>query len=202
MFGANRVSAATTEMLIEGNIAGKSAAAYAEKTILNTAEPSLLARMEKELLLPFGTQAGPSPVELRQQLHHATKSSLMVLRNGKALVQAADEVAALRDMLPCVSLASKDRRYNKEWMDYLQLRGGLLTAAAILKSAGLRKESRGVHVREDYPRTDDIHYLKNLTITNEALDTAWVPPVHTFYQPEPACRDYTLYTEEVIKKLS
>ena len=202
MFGANRVSAATTEMLIEGNIAGKSAAAYAEKAALHTAEPSLLARMEQELLLPFGTQGGPSPVELRQQLHHATKSSLMVLRNGTALEQAADEVAALRGILPRTSLASKDRRYNKEWMDYLQLRGGLLTAAAILKSAGLRKESRGVHVREDYPRTDDIHYLKNLTITNEALDTAWVPPVHTFYQPEPACRDYTLYTEEVIKKLS
>ena len=28
MFGANRVSAATTEMLIEGNIAGASAAKY------------------------------------------------------------------------------------------------------------------------------------------------------------------------------
>ena len=84
----------------------------------------------------------------------------------------------------------------------MQLRGGLLTAAAILKSADLRKESRGVHFREDYPCTDDIHYLQNLTITNEALDTAWVSPVHTFYQPEPACMDYMLYTEETIKKLS
>ena len=202
MFGANRVSAATTEMLIEGNIAGRSAAAYAAKTAPQIVNTALLGRMEQELLIPFGTQGGPSPIELRQQMHCATKSSLMVLRNGAALARAADEVAELRDMLPRVSLASADRRYNKEWMEYLQLRGSLLTASAVLKAAGLRKESRGVHVREDHPYTDDIHYLKNLTIVNEALDTVWTPPVHSFYHPEPVCKDYMCYIEEVIKKLS
>lgn len=202
MFGANRVSAATTEMLIEGNIAGKSAATYAAAAPQRNADAALLSRMEQELLIPFGTHGGSSPVEIRAQLHRATKSSLMVLRNAEKLAQASREVDELRAELPRASLSSSDRRYNREWMEYLQLRSGLTTAAAILKAAGLRKESRGVHVREDFLYTDDIHYLKNLVIAGETLDTRWVAPVHTAYRPEPVCKDYMLYTEDVIKKLS
>lgn len=101
-----------------------------------------------------------------------------------------------------MSLATKDRRYNKEWLEYLQLRNGLITAAATLTAASMRKESRGVHVREDYFYTDNENYLKNLVVKNCALDTEWVPPVHTDIHPEPVRKDYIPYVEDVIAKLS
>ena len=202
MFGANRVSAATTEMLIEGNIAGASAASYAGKTDVDKASDKLLARMEEELLRPFANGGGASPVELREALHDATASSLTVLRNGKALEKGLQDVLSLQKELPGVSLATKDRRYNKEWLEYLQLRNGLITAAATLTAASMRKESRGVHVREDYFYTDNENYLKNLVVKNCALDTEWVPPVHTDIHPEPVRKDYIPYVEDVIAKLS
>lgn len=202
MFGANRVSAATTEMLIEGNIAGASAAAYAAVCPLKAASSPLLEAMEGELLCPFGSTGGTSPIDIRKGLHEATSASLMVLRSGEKLDKALADVAALGRTLAGCSLSSGDRRYNKEWLEYLQLRNGLLTASAILKSASLRKESRGVHVREDYPFTDNVHFLKNIVIQNPELDAVWADPVHTAIRPEPVRKDYIPYVEDVITKLS
>jgi succinate dehydrogenase/fumarate reductase flavoprotein subunit len=202
MFGANRVSAATTEMLIEGNIAGASAAAFAAQAKTVPASNDTLAALEEDLLRPFATDGGPSPVELRSRLHATTGTSLMVLRNAETLDAASAEVEALRRMLPEVSLVSNDRRYNKEWMEYLHLRNGLITAAAILKSASARKESRGVHVREDHLYTDNLHYLKNAVIKNTDLDLEWTDPVHTVIRPEAVCKPYIDYAEDVISSLS
>ena len=76
MFGANRVSAATTEMLIEGNIAGTSAASYAKECVFAAATDGLVGEMEDELLRPFASKGGASPVEIRKELHKITSKAL------------------------------------------------------------------------------------------------------------------------------
>lgn len=202
MFGANRVSAATTEMLIEGDIAGTSAAEYVRKVTVGEASNKTIKALEEDLLLPFGNQNGASPIEIRKNLHQITGESLMVIRNEESLVKAADDLKTLCAELPKVSFSTSDRRYNKEWLEYLQLRNGLITAAATVKSATMRKESRGVHVREDYLYTDNINFLKNVVIKNINLDTEWTKPVHTSVVPDAVCKDYIPYVEDVIAKLS
>lgn len=202
MFGANRVSAATTEMLIEGEIAGTSAAAYAGRTAVRPAGESLLARMEGELLRPFRQTGGASPADIRRELHRVTAESLPVIRRGETLERGLQEVLDLQKELSAATLSVGERRYNREWMEYLQLRNGLVTAAATLKAAALRKESRGVHVREDFPETDDGRYLKNLVVRGPGLETRWEAPVHTEIRPEPVRKDYIAYVEDVIAQLN
>lgn len=203
MFGANRVSAATTEMLIEGNLAGASAARFAAgESRKPAASHGLLSALEDELLRPFGAGGGMSPIRIREELHRITGQCLTVLRRGPALERGLAEVQALRQELERTSFACQDRRYNKEWLEYLQLRSGLLTAAATLQSALLRRESRGVHVREDHLYTDNQNFLKNLVVRDTDLTTDWTDPVHTAIRPECVCRDYIPYVEDVIGKLS
>lgn len=141
-------------------------------------------------------------MELRQKLYDVTAGCLSVLRTGEKLDRGLQEIKQLREALGRASLSTQQRKYNREWMDYLHLRNGIITAGATILAASLRKESRGVHVREDFCCTDNIKYLKNLVITDCEGGARWEDPVHTAVQPELVCRDYIPYVEEVIEKLS
>ena len=69
-------------------------------------------------------------------------------------------------------------QFNLDLQDWFELRAMLTTAAAVVKSALARCESRGAHQREDFPAPDD-SFLKNQVVEmrNDELITRWVAPV-------------------------
>ena len=117
-------------------------------------------------------------------------------------IEAEKKIAELSDRLTKVSV-SGDRYYNKQWLDYLYVRNGLVTASAILRSARLRRESRGVHIREDYFYTDNNQFLNNIIIENTELNHRMDKPIITKVKLEDSNKHgYVEYIEETIKKLS
>ena len=71
-----------------------------------------------------------------------------------------------------------------------------------LRAPSRQREGGGVQGGEVFLKTENETYLKNLVVKNCALDTEWVPPVHTDIHPEPVRKDYIPYVEDVIAKLS
>ena len=59
------------------------------------------------------------------------------------------------------------RAYNPGWHLALDLRNMLLVSESIAKAALARKESRGGHTRDDFPRTADEWGTKNLVVSLE-----------------------------------
>ena len=201
LFGANRVSAATTEMLVEGAKAGKSAALYAkDHEIKNLTEEEIKAVADR-LMAPFDKTGGVKVSELKEKLHEITAESLPVVRCEKKLKKALNDMEQLERELEGVSFENKEKIYNKEWREYLELRNMIPVAKAIIKSAMLRKESRGVHIRSDYFQTDNTNYMGNIVLCGEAMKEKFVPAVTTRVTPEEGCWAYTDYIERVIETL-
>lgn len=201
LFGANRVSAATTEMLVEGAQAGKYAALYAKDKDLLTLTEEETAKAEKVLVAPFTGKGGKKVSELKEKLHQITAESLPVVRSEKKLKKAWNDMEQLEKELAEVSFENKEKVYNREWREYLELRNMIPVAKAIIKSATLRKESRGVHVRSDYFHTDNTNYMGNIVLCGEDLKEKLVPTVSTRIKPEDGCWEYTDYIEHVIESL-
>jgi succinate dehydrogenase / fumarate reductase flavoprotein subunit len=77
-----------------------------------------------------------------------------IIRREDELKEAQKELAVLKERAARVAVEGH-RQYNPGWHLALDLQS-LLTVSECLTMAALeRKESRGGHTRDDYPRTDD-----------------------------------------------
>jgi succinate dehydrogenase / fumarate reductase flavoprotein subunit len=76
-----------------------------------------------------------------------------IIRRESELASAIKKLGELRERVRHVS-ATGGRRYNPGWHLALDLRNMLLVSECTAMAALERKESRGGHTREDYPKMD------------------------------------------------
>jgi len=159
-FGANRVFSAITEMLVHGADAGNNAAAYVKEAEISGCSEDFILQLKKKTEQPLIRKTGAQPAQVRRRVQETAHKYLGPIRTGKELQIFVEFLDNTReDELPEIAVSSKNRIYNKEWIDAIELENiiTLLTAAA--KSALLRTESRGVHFREDFPKTDNDFWM-------------------------------------------
>lgn len=164
-FGANRVSAATTQMLVEGVLAGKFAATYVKMTKAMTINTKQLESLQEKLLAPLKRTDGVKPTELKRRIHSIASEYLGVIRTGDGLREAIKQLGEIQQKeLPQLYTPTKSRAYNLEWIDALELENIVQILELTAKSALMRTESRGVHFRLDYPDVDHNTWLKEIIV--------------------------------------
>lgn len=164
-FGANRVAAATTEMLVFGEIAGKSAAMYAKKVADGQIDGKQVEILQEEALRSLKRDEGIKPVGLRKRLQKMAHEKLGPVRDTNGLEMFVKKLERVRmEELPRLYVSSGSRKYNLEWIEALELRNITLMLELSAKAALMRTESRGVHYRSDNPYTDYDNWLKEIVI--------------------------------------
>jgi succinate dehydrogenase / fumarate reductase flavoprotein subunit len=155
MHGSNRLGGnSLSDLLVFGRRAGLGAAQYVKSfkgaLVIDQGQVESIAR---EALAPFDRTSGESPYAIHEDLQEMMQALVGIIRTEAELRKALDELSQLRARAVKVRVTGH-RQYNPGWHLTLDLKSLLNVSEAITRAALERKESRGGHTREDYPKTD------------------------------------------------
>jgi succinate dehydrogenase / fumarate reductase flavoprotein subunit len=130
---------------------------------------------------------------LRKELQDEMDKNAQVFRTDESLAKVTETIHKLRQRYLNISIQDKGHRYNTDLLEAIELGFLLDLAEVVVYCARNRKESRGGHMRDDFPNRDDAGYMKHtmayLTGDPHSADAAdhisldWKPVVVTNYQP-------------------
>jgi succinate dehydrogenase / fumarate reductase flavoprotein subunit/fumarate reductase flavoprotein subunit len=118
-----------------------------------------------------------SPWCLRDELGKVMWEKVGIVRSGEKMKSALQDLERLKSALANVA-APGGRAFNLTWQQALDLRNLLTAAELITRGALLREESRGAHYRDDFEKTDNANWLKNIYLTRDGDGVKhWSEPV-------------------------
>lgn len=167
VFGACRVGDGLVEMLCQGMRAGLSAAEYCAQTTARKIDETQKDAYLDKILGYFDHTDGIDPLALYSQIEQACDEGFSVIRCEEKLQEAYRKILALKMELKNATLENKCRQYNNEWLWAIQAENLLTCCEAGIQAAIARKESRGCHMRKDYPALDHEHYLVKYVFSKE-----------------------------------
>jgi fumarate reductase flavoprotein subunit len=178
MNGANRLgSNSLTECLVFGAEAGIGAAQYATKQgapSFGNPVQGLAIEEEKRIYdKVLKHEKGERISTIRAEMQKVMEEHVGIYRDENSLKQACSLIGDLKQRMKNAVVEDKDRVYNTDLVSALELDFMLDVAETIAYTALARRESRGAHSRTDYPKRDDVQFLKHLI----AYETGTVPRI-------------------------
>jgi succinate dehydrogenase / fumarate reductase, flavoprotein subunit len=162
--GANRLGGnSLSDLLVFGQRAGEYAAKYSKENQLGSVNQDQIDQIARNTLAPFerSGSGADGPFQVQQDLQETMQDLVGIVRREDEMIKAMDAIAKLRERAQHVA-ASGNREYNPGWHTALDLKNLLTVSEAIARSAIERKESRGGHFRDDYPKKDEAYSTFNV----------------------------------------
>jgi succinate dehydrogenase / fumarate reductase flavoprotein subunit len=160
--GSNRLG---TNSLLDINVfgkrAGNNAVAYA-KTAEFVPLPENPAAFVKDMLENLRGSNGTERVAvLRKKLQEEMDRGAQVFRTHESLEHVLGVIAELRERYKNVYIDDKGHRFNTDLLEAVELGFLLDIAEVVVYAAQNREESRGGHMRDDFPKRDDENWMKH-----------------------------------------
>ena len=161
--GANRLG---SNSLIDLVVFGKAAAKRATELVKSNSPHEEILKSETDKLLDRfdklrNGNGSNKTSELRLSMQKTMQSKCAVFRTEKILKEGIDEIKKPYEGMESISVKDKSLIFNTDLMETLEFDNLIRQSITTLESAYQRKESRGAHAREDYPKRDDENYMKH-----------------------------------------
>jgi succinate dehydrogenase / fumarate reductase flavoprotein subunit len=155
MHGSNRLGGnSLSDLLVFGQRAGAGASDFAEgRAGQPVADPAEVDRVAAMAMEPLGRDGGENPYDVHHDLQDVMHSLVGIIRTGPELEEALDTLPELKERAAKVAVGG-GRAYNPGWNLATDLPSLLTVSTAIAQGALNRRESRGGHTREDFPKPD------------------------------------------------
>ena len=151
--GANRLGGnALADTQVFGKIAGQSAASATDIAEFRYNNESV-EEEEKRIksLIKKGTI---SPIKMKEEIQQLMWEKVSIVRNEQNLKSALERLIEMKDELKDLDVDDRTQ-FNTSLITALEVINMVEICILIVKSAILRRESRGAHFREDFPETND-----------------------------------------------
>ncbi len=166
LHGANRLGGnSLSDLLVFGKRAGSYAARFAKESSLGRIADDQIESAASAALKPFAAADGQdeSPYAIQEDLQETMQGLVGIVRTQAEMETALERLEVLKERSQRTRVAG-NRHYNSGWHHALALRNMLIVSEAITRAALERKESRGAHFREDFPKQDPAQGKFNLAI--------------------------------------
>ena len=182
MHGANRLGGnSLSDLIVFGRRAGMGAAAY----IQGGAQVGAMRQDEieaavAEALAPFDAEEGENPYDIQRDLQEMMQANVGIIRTESELVDAIAQLDVFTERVKNIKVKG-GRAYNPGWNLATDLPAMLTVSKCVALGANLRKESRGGHTREDYPKASPEFATFNLAHSSDGGN--WDSPIVTNESP-------------------
>ena len=161
--GANRLG---SNSLIDLVVFGKSAAKRAIELVKPNSPHDEISKSEIEKSLDRfdklrNGKGSNKTSELRLSMQKTMQSKCAVFRTEKTLKEGVNEIKKPFGAMESISVKDRSLIFNTDLMETLEFDNLIRQAITTMESAYYRKESRGAHAREDFPKRDDQNYMKH-----------------------------------------
>ncbi len=163
--GGNRLGTnSLLDLVVFGRRGGKAIGEF-----LKTAEYSEIKsgpenKTKEKMSWLLNNPGGEKVYKLRTELQEWMMDKCGIFRNEQDLSEMVSKLNELKDRYRNISIEDKGTVFNTDLMEALELENLLANAEATVYSALNRKESRGAHTREDFPKRDDENWMKHTFI--------------------------------------
>ncbi|ANJ27727.1 succinate dehydrogenase flavoprotein subunit [Agromyces aureus] len=193
--GSNRLG---TNSLLDINVfgkrAGRNAVEYVNSGVDFTPLPADPAAGIRDMLQLLRDSDGTERIAaIRKELQDEMDKNAQVFRTDESLAHVTNVIAGLRERYKNIAVQDKGKRFNTDLLEAVELGFLLDLAEVVVYSARNRQESRGGHMRDDFPKRDDENFMQHtmayLSGDAHSADAAdhirldWKPVTITRYQP-------------------
>ena len=165
--GANRLGGnALADTQVFGRIAGVSASKAAKESKLKSNEE--MVREEASRIEGLIKKGSIKPKEFKNRIKNLMWEKVAIVREEKTLNEALGQLQEMQKELVNLD-ESKKKQYNTDLVTALEVINMVEICILTVKSAIIRRESRGAHFRSDFPETKD-EWKKSIIINKNKIE--------------------------------
>ncbi|MBA3669111.1 MAG: succinate dehydrogenase flavoprotein subunit [Sphingomonas sp.] len=129
-----------------------------------------------------------STAEIRLDMQRVMQADCAVFRTDRTLSEGVGKIDAVYARMKDIKISDRSLIWNSDLIETLELDNLMSQAVVTMHSAENRKESRGAHMHEDYPKRDDANWMKHTIAWFDGWGGNWPKsgvkidyrPVHEF----------------------